>query len=370
LARAGMMYWSLYLQVYFIILLATVYVLSAVRAAEKRLADELRSSETRYRVLAETSQDLILRTTLDGFRTYVSPSVRGVTGWTEEELPPPANFSVLVHPADRPHFLGFLDKLRRQPGNHKLVYRAKRRDGQYGWLEAYVGTVFSEAEVPNELVWSIRDISLRVAHEERLKSERQKAQELAWTDALTGLSNRRAFDERLAAEWIFASQHQAPLSLLLLDVDHFKSYNDTYGHQTGDEALRRIARAIGECARQSGDLAARYGGEEFVVVLPRADLARAGEVAERIRARVRELGLEHSRAESGVVTLSIGVSSAIRVGETDAETLLAAADGALYAAKRGGRDRIAFAAPGLRSYSPGDAVQAPASVRADAPRRA
>jgi diguanylate cyclase (GGDEF)-like protein/PAS domain S-box-containing protein len=370
LARAGMIYWSLYLQVYFIVLLATVYVLSTVRAEEKRLADKLRSSETRYRVLAETSQDLILRTTLDGFRTYVSPSVRGVTGWTEEELPPPANFSVLVHPADRPHFAGFLDKLRAQPGSHTLVYRAKRRDGQYGWLEAYVGTVFNESAVPNELVWTIRDISLRIEHEETLKSERQKAQELAWTDGLTGLSNRRAFDERLAAEWIFASQHQAPLSLLLLDVDHFKAYNDTYGHQTGDEALRRIALTIGECARQSGDLAARYGGEEFAVVLPRADTLRAREVAERIRARVQDLALEHSRSENGIVTLSIGVSSAGRVGGTDPETLLAAADGALYAAKRGGRNRISVAASALRSYCPGDAAQAPESVPADAPHRA
>jgi diguanylate cyclase (GGDEF)-like protein/PAS domain S-box-containing protein len=370
LARETPLHWGLYLQIYFIILLSTVYVLSTVRAEEKRLGDELRSSEARYRALAETSQDLILRTTLDGFRTYVSPSVRGVTGWTEEELPPPANFSVLVHPADRPHFAGFLEKLRAQPGSHTLVYRAKRRDGQYGWLEAYVGTVFTETEVPNELVWTIRDISLRIEHEETLKSERQKAQALAWTDSLTGLSNRRAFDERLAAEWIFASQHQAPLSLLLLDVDHFKSYNDTYGHQMGDEALRRVALAIGECARLSGDLAARYGGEEFVVVLPRADAARAWEVAERIRAQVEDLQLEHSRSESGIVTLSIGVSSADRVAGTDAETLLAAADGALYAAKRGGRNRISFAASGVISYSPGDAVRAPESVPADAAHRA
>jgi diguanylate cyclase (GGDEF)-like protein/PAS domain S-box-containing protein len=370
LARAGMIYWSLYLQAYFIVLLATVYVLAAVRGEEKRLADELRSSEARYRVLAETSQDLILRTTLDGFRTYVSPSVRGVTGWTEDELPPPANFSVLVHPADRSHFSGFLDKLRSQPGNHTLVYRAKRRDGQYGWLEAYVGTVFSEAAIPNELVWTIRDISLRVEHEETLKSEKQKAQELAWTDGLTGLSNRRAFDERLAAEWIFAGQHDVSLSLLLLDVDHFKSYNDTYGHQMGDEALRRIARVIGECTRQSGDLAARYGGEEFVVVLPHADVARAQEVAERIRENVQELRLEHSNSSFGLVTISIGVSSANRVEGTTAAALVELADGALYAAKRGGRNRISVAPGLLTACCQSEPAQASDSIAAAAPRQA
>jgi diguanylate cyclase (GGDEF)-like protein/PAS domain S-box-containing protein len=349
LVHASPLYWTLYLQSYSIILLAVVYVLSAARSEEKRLADELRSSEARYRALAETSQDLILRTTLDGARTYVSPSVRAVTGWAEEELPPPGNFHILIHPADRAHFAGFLEKLRVQPGSHTLVYRAKRRDGRYGWLEAYVGTVFTDTAVPNELVWTIRDVSWRVEQEETLKSERQKAQELAWTDALTGLSNRRAFDDRLAAEWSFACQHKVPLSLLLLDVDHFKSYNDTYGHQAGDEALRRIAQVIGECTRQSGDLAARYGGEEFVVLLPHADVARAHEVAERIRERVLELRLEHRHSACGFVTMSIGVSSASRAAEVDAETLIASADGALYASKRGGRNRISIAPEDFRS---------------------
>jgi len=370
LSRVAPLHWGLYLQLYFLILLATVYVLSAVREEEKRLADDLRNSEMRYRALAETSQDLILRTTLDGARTYVSPSVRAVTGWTEEELPPPGNYAILIHPSDRAHFYGFLEKYRSQPGSHTLVYRARRRDGHYAWLEACVGAVFSEGAVPHELVWTIRDISLRIEHEERLQSERQKAQELAWTDGLTGLSNRRAFDDRLAAEWIFAGQHSAPLSLLLLDVDHFKQYNDTYGHQMGDEVLRQVARVIGECTRQSGDLAARYGGEEFVVVLPHADAARAQEVAERIRESVQQLRLEHSQSSSGFLTLSIGVSSASRVEGMTSKALVESADGALYAAKRGGRNRISIAPDPVTGCCQSEPARAPDSIAADAPRPA
>jgi len=338
--RIGVLYGMFFLQIYFVILLAVAYVLAAVLAEEQRLAEDLRKSESRYRALAETSQDLILRTTLLGVRTYISPAVVQVTGWTEEELPPASQFSVLVHPADRDKWAQFLRRVGSESGRHTLVFRIRRRDGQYGWMEAYVAAILNREDAPDELVWTIRDISLRVAHEERLRSEKRQAQELAWTDALTGLSNRRAFDERFAAEWLFAVQHSIPLSLLLLDVDHFKSYNDTYGHPGGDEALRRIARVISACTRQSRDLAARYGGEEFAVLLPYADAARASEVAERIRDGVRELHLEHIHSACGIVTVSVGVASTARAADGESGLLIDYADRALYDAKRRGRNRV------------------------------
>ena len=343
-ARPNSQYWGLLLQMFFVTLLAMVYVLSAVRAEERRLAEELRRSETRYRVLAETSRDLILRTTLDGVRTYVSPSIEQVTGWTEEELPPPDKLAVLIHPADREKFEGFLQRLRSKPGSHSLVYRARKRDGRYGWLEAYVGAIFNRASVPDELVWTIRDISARVAQEELLKLEKRQAQKLAWTDGLTGLNNRRAFDERLSEEWSRLQETGESLSLLLLDVDHFKSFNDNYGHQSGDECLRQIAGVIGECIRHTGDFAARYGGEEFAVVLPRAEMARAQEIAERIRARVLDHQMDHIGSATGKVTLSVGAASTGNRSHPGAGELLAAADRALYVAKGSGRNRVVLSA--------------------------
>ena len=344
----GMIYASFFLQVYFVMLLAVAYILAAVRAHEEQLADELRKSEMRYRVLAETSQDLILRTTMDGTRTYISPSVQRVLGFTEAELPPPGGFSVLVHPADRPKFKEFLERIRAQPGSYTLTYRVRKRDGNFGWLEACVGTVFNEHATAVEIVWTIRDISLRIAHEESLRTEKREAQELAWTDSLTGLNNRRAFDERLAAEWKFAGEHRIPLSLLLLDIDHFKSYNDTYGHLSGDEALRRVARVIAECTRLSRDLAARYGGEEFAIVLPYADVTRASEVAERIRESVCDLRLQHARSPSGIITVSVGIASVRCSDEGEINSLIEDADRALYAAKRLGRNRVVLPTPALQ----------------------
>ncbi len=343
LAAVNRFYWSFYLQIYFLVLLAMVYVLSAVLGEEKRLADELRASEARYRVLAETSPDVILRTTLDGVRTYISPAVERVIGWTEEELPPPGQFAILVHPADRPRFVGFLASLRLHPGPHTLAYRARRRNGDYGWLEAYVGTVPQKGSVAEELVWTIRDISERKEYEESLTQEKRQAQALASTDGLTGLNNRRAFDERLSMEWTAARERQSSLSIVLFDVDHFKAYNDTYGHQAGDDCLRQVARVIAECTRRPGDMAARYGGEEFAVVLPYASIDRAREVAERIREKVEELALDHRTTPRGRVTLSAGVATMQPCGGMVAEALVEAADRALYTAKREGRNCIMLA---------------------------
>ena len=168
---------------------------------------------------------------------------------------------------------------------------------------------------------------------------------LALSDGLTGISNRRHFDERLGVEIRRTGWAGASIALLLIDVDHFKSLNDTFGHQQGDECLRAIAKTIAALACRSGDLAARYGGEEFAVLLPETDLAGAMELADALRIGVRALGLEHTSG-FGVVTISIGAAVVLpRQQEASGEALVHAADLALYQAKAAGRDRIC-SAPG------------------------
>jgi len=130
------------------------------------------------------------------------------------------------------------------------------------------------------------------------------------------------------------------LSILLLDVDHFKSYNDHYGHLAGDECLRLVAEVVGGALRRSGDVLARFGGEEFAVVLPNTDASGAIELAEQIRIAVRAAAITHAGVEAGVLTVSIGSASTLPQREEPATILLAAADHALYKAKRGGRDRV------------------------------
>ncbi len=166
-------------------------------------------------------------------------------------------------------------------------------------------------------------------------------EQLATRDGLTGLANRRCFDDTLAAEWQRALRQQQPLSLLMVDVDNFKQYNDAYGHLGGDECLQRIANAVASEMR-ANDLVARYGGEEFAVILPNQALKGAAIVAERIRCRVEQLHLPNLGSDAHVVTVSIGAATALPSVDTDPSQLVATADSALYRAKHMGRNRISL----------------------------
>ena len=156
---------------------------------------------------------------------------------------------------------------------------------------------------------------------------------------MTGLANRRHFDQVLAREWQRAGRERLPLSILLLDADCFKAYNDAHGHPAGDEVLKAIAACASANLHRPTDLAARYGGEEFAAVLPNTDINGAVQVAEGIRRAVMARGLPHGAAESGFVSVSIGVASTIPHDGDSAASLLERADAALYEAKRLGRNR-------------------------------
>lgn len=165
-------------------------------------------------------------------------------------------------------------------------------------------------------------------------------EQLATRDGLTGIANRRSFDEKLGNEWKRERRDLRTLSLLMIDVDHFKRYNDTYGHQAGDRCLQQIAKVLEEVVYRPGDLVARYGGEEFAVILTATDARGAGIVANRILDRVAELAMPHGGGEGGRVTLSIGISTSLPEPDMTREGLIAAADGALYKAKHEGRNRF------------------------------
>ena len=169
-----------------------------------------------------------------------------------------------------------------------------------------------------------------------------KLSELTVTDALTGLSNRRRFDQVITEEWMRASRTGKSLAILMIDVDHFKAYNDHYGHQAGDECLRKVAGVLQANARRASDLVARYGGEEFVVVAGDLDIQAAKELAETLRSSVEVLGMSHQFSPvASVVTISIGVSVTTPDANMSPESLLRMADAAMYCAKDGGRNRVA-----------------------------
>lgn len=181
-------------------------------------------------------------------------------------------------------------------------------------------------------------------HRQRLTLELERANrklaEIATTDALTGLANRRLFDRTLMMEWRRAQRSGEPLSLLVIDVDNFKAFNDLYGHLKGDECLKMVAAICNGRLRRAGDLFARFGGEEFMVVLPNTPLEGARHVAERMRLAVELAQIEHKLDPNGRVTVCIGVATLSEGQPEDAESLLEAADRALYRAKKNGRNRV------------------------------
>jgi diguanylate cyclase (GGDEF)-like protein len=177
----------------------------------------------------------------------------------------------------------------------------------------------------------------------KLDSANRELARLSAVDGLTGIANRRQFDEAISREWRRCLREREPLSLLMADIDYFKQYNDGYGHQAGDECLKRVAAALCSKLRRPADIVARYGGEEFAAILPDTSQEGAIQVAESMNAAVRQLGLPHEGSLFGVLTVSIGVASTVPTQAGEMPRLLGAADWALYEAKRAGRNCVRVA---------------------------
>jgi diguanylate cyclase (GGDEF)-like protein/PAS domain S-box-containing protein len=297
--------------------------------------------DTDFQRLAEYSADVICRSGVDMRWRYVSPSSFAVLGWTPEEMISMEAFA-LIYPEDLPALIATATR-NFVPGVEpdRAAVRMRRKDGTLVWIEFTARVVRNPTTgEADEAVVTMRDISERKALEEKLSS-------LALIDGLTELPNRRAFDEALEREWKRTLREGSQISLLLLDLDHFKEMNDQYGHQAGDGCLRAVAAAVLGAVRTT-DIAARYGGEEIAVILPSTETAGAIAAAEKVRTAVEALRITHEGNPEGKgwVSASVGVATALsRHGGTMRmpESLLLAADSALYKAKRDGRNRVATA---------------------------
>jgi len=225
-----------------------------------------------------------------------------------------------------------------------LEYRVRKKNGDYVWVEANLRRYRDPiTEIPIGFLNLVRDISERKRAEENLQAAYRAMETLVVVDALTGIANRRRFDEALAVEWRRGLRMNTQLSLLLLDVDHFKKYNDTYGHVRGDSCLKQIAEASLDVVLRPADLVARYGGEEFAVVLPATDAEGARAVAEEIWQAVRNRHLPHEGNPHGIVTISVGCASIVPHRGLTPKEFVDIADKALYRAKRDGRNRVVVA---------------------------
>ena len=296
----------------------------------------VRRSEGRYRLLADHSTDLVVHLGSDFKRLYVSPASETIVGYTPGELIN-GHPRETCHPDDWPRLSATLALAAEQENVPPVSYRGRRKNGTDVWLET-IGHRLADRQ---GYVFAIRDITRRRATEMQLHDANNQLQRMVMLDGLTGIANRRCFDMMLAKEFRRAARAEIPLALLMLDVDHFKAFNDSYGHPAGDACLRAVAGAIGNQIKRPGDLAARYGGEEFAVLLPETDHAGAMDTAERLRQAIRGLGIEHVRNAEHVVTASIGVSVVWPQHNAEtAQSLVKLADTALYRAKSMGRNRV------------------------------
>ena len=307
-----------------------------------RRTEELRDKESQIRSVVASIVEAVILIDEGGKIQSANAAAEQMFGYAEAEVLG-KNVSMLMPSPYQEEHDGYL-KHYLETGERKIIgvggrrLKGLRRDGEVFDMELAV----SESGDGADLVFTgiVRDISVQLEYERELE-------ELSSRDGLTGLPNRRSLDRALEEEWRRCLRGNAPMAVALFDIDHFKQYNDHYGHLSGDECLKRVAQAMAQQVHRAGDSVARFGGEEFALVLPEADITGAEAVAEQIRQAVSDLGIPHAQHSSADhVTVSAGVASRIPTADIATQDLIHAADMALYRAKEAGRNQVQVASPG------------------------
>jgi two-component system, cell cycle response regulator len=302
--------------------------------ALKRSQKDFREIEERTNALLNAIPDKIFRHHIDG--SFLDIKGKSADLILPREALVESNLRNLPLPeALKAELLEMIRKAVTTGEPQTFEHELAKPDGTYIYESRFVKSGSDEA------VCIVRDITERQRMETALQQANLELERLANLDGLTAIANRRRFDEHLHREWLRLTREQAPLSLILCDVDCFKQYNDTYGHLEGDKCLQQLAKVFASVAKRPADLAARYGGEEFALLLPNTDLAGAIELAEQARLAVKCLCIRHDTSLVGAyVSLSLGVASLIPIAGSQTQDLISNADDALYKAKHEGRDRL------------------------------
>lgn len=323
-----------------------VYIGPDAHLARTRAEKQLSDSEQKYKTIADNLEEVIFQTDLRQKITYLSPSWTKLTGHPVEPMIG-RHWQELLHPEDRDRGLAKCNAfMSSQLDDYHEELRIECADGTVRWTEVNAHVLVDLNGAAYGTIGSMLDITERVSILEELRHKNRLLDRLALTDALTGLYNRRHFDRQLAIELQRAHREQLPITAALCDIDHFKEYNDTYGHQAGDTALKLVAEAIGAQCKRESDLCARYGGEEFIILLPGTRERDPATILQALRQAVADIGIDHRTAATAPhLTLSIGAVSLEEKSLTDPispETFLERADDALYESKRNGRNRVTF----------------------------
>lgn len=273
--------------------------------------------------------------------TYIGPQIEALLGWKPESWVSVQDWAERMHPDDQASVVAFCVAQSQAGADHEADYRALTSSGEYIWIRDVVHVVRDERGEVSSLVGFMFDIGERKRNEEKLAALQRTLEEMSYQDGLTGVANRRKFDSVIEKEWAEAHRTGQPLSLVILDIDYFKQYNDHYGHLQGDECLRRVAQALMAASTRKRDFLGRFGGEEFILVLPDTDARSAAHVAERCRNLVVDQQIVHERSDvSPTLTISAGVATVFPSDGGARIALIELVDKRLYQAKQRGRNCI------------------------------
>jgi diguanylate cyclase (GGDEF)-like protein/PAS domain S-box-containing protein len=301
-----------------------------------------KDDDVEYKALLESTRAIPWKIDWSSQRfAYIGPQIEQVLGWSQSSWTTVQDWADRIHDEDRQRVVDFCVAQSIAGVDHEADYRALTRDGRYVWIRDVVHVVRRPDGTVDSLIGFMFDISERKQTEEQLLILQRELEDLSFKDGLTGIGNRRRFDTIVRDEWEAARKTHRPISLILVDIDSFKEYNDCYGHIQGDDCLRKVAVALRAGATRQRDFLARYGGEEFVILLPDTAAEGALAVAARCRQAVCEANIPHARsAVSPVVTISIGVGTIIPSSRDEPTEFIHAVDQRLYRAKEAGRDTI------------------------------
>ncbi len=320
------------------------FVMTSVRLATHPTSQdgpdgEDRQAEDLHRLLADHARDGFLCLSLDGQVRFASSVLRTLIGRNVEEVVG-CDHPTLVHPDDWSGIAQALAGLHDRDARATCRYRYVRQDGQHVWVEGRFQLASSGYGLGTAFVGTVRDITERRCLEEQLAATQAELARVSATDGLTRLLSRGRFDDALAAEWARGARDEQPLSLLLLEVDHFEAYTEAHGPQAGDEVLRIVAACVQGRPRRTTDIAARYGGEMFAVLMPHTDGFGAMIMAEQVRNAVLDRILPHPGSPCGRLTVSIGVATLVPCQHEVPAALVGMAGTALAEAGRLGSNRI------------------------------
>jgi diguanylate cyclase (GGDEF)-like protein/PAS domain S-box-containing protein len=273
--------------------------------------------------------------------TYIGPQIEALLGWEPSSWKSVEDWAARMHKDEREWVVDYCVSQSKSGIDHEADYRALTKDGNYVWIRDVVHVVRKENGEVDSLIGFMFDISERKKTEQELIKLQKELEELSFKDGLTGVANRRMFDSVIETEWLKARQNKQPLSLIIIDIDFFKEYNDFYGHLQGDDCLKQVAETLNNVKARSRDFFGRFGGEEFIMLLPEADENAAWSIAERCRQALFKKQIPHEQSKvSQLLTISLGVSTMIPSQDDEHNELISRADKQLYQAKQKGRNCI------------------------------